>query len=231
MFFLWLNHWCADSLKLHNAEHLFQTFFFHFFSQEPCSSIAHSPSNIDGYSMWQMWGSNRVLGSQIVASHIIKKGIKNRSVVLVLIMRPSLAFLAVLPCKAITQAPLSPIAATTRSLRKCRARSSRTFHWPLPVGCSRYCTPNLIRPSYAIKLSGRKSKCNAGSRLSSAKSAGTHPATETSCERAHDAKVRPWFSSAEHSWMRTYKRCTKNSKTALLLWTQIYHESKKKNWM
>lgn len=51
-------------------------------------------------------------------------------------MHPALTFLAVLPCEAITQAPLSPVAPTTRSLRKCRAGSSRTFHWPLPVSYS-----------------------------------------------------------------------------------------------
>lgn len=65
-----------------------------------------------------------------------KKNIKSRSVVLVLIMRRSLTFLAVLSCNAITQAPLSPAAPPTSSLRKCHARMSCIFHWPLTASRS-----------------------------------------------------------------------------------------------
>lgn len=138
-----------------------------------------------------MLRSNRVQGSQIVASHIIKKkGIKSRSVALVLIMRPSR-----IPCSITLQGnntgPIEPHCGNNKIIEE--VSRPLVTHFPLTSSSRRYSAPNLIRPSYAIKLSGRKSKCNAGSRLSSAKSAGTHPATETSCVGAHDTKVRSFF--------------------------------------
>lgn len=77
---------------------------------------------------------------------------------LVSIMWHSLTFLQVLPRREITQAPLSPITPTTRSLRKCHTGWSRTFHQPLPLSQWNTAEPNLISLSHAIYYAHQMTK-------------------------------------------------------------------------
>lgn len=147
-----------------------------------------------------MLRSNRVQVSQIVASHIIKKkGIKSLSVAAGL----DYASLSRIPCSITLQGnntgPIEPHCGNNKIIEE--VSRPLVTHSPLTSSSRRYSAPNLIRPSYAIKLSGRKGKCNAGSRLSSAKSAETHPATETSCVGTHDTKVRPFFLRSIHTFI------------------------------